>query len=211
MIGSARTRRDGERRQRTVDVSVTVFFLALAALGLTAKSAAADQNAQVAQTTPTARQIQQSDTGAAASLMNHLAGSWTMRGTLGGKQTIHDVEANWVLKREYLQLHEVSREHGADGVPAYEAIVVLGWYVKTREFMCLWLDNTAGGGLSPQGIAHGRQSGDAIPLVFTLSQRESLHTTFAYNRSADAWRLTIDDVTDGRSQRFGDVTLTRKH
>ncbi|HUN95099.1 MAG TPA: hypothetical protein VMU69_02535, partial [Bradyrhizobium sp.] len=72
------------------------------------------------------------------------------------------------------------------------------------------LDNTAGGGLSPQGIARGRQSGDAIPLVFTVSQRESLHTTFAYNRSAGTWRLTIDDIIDGKSDRFGDVTLTRK-
>lgn len=154
--------------------------------------------------------VQQSDADAAASLMNHLVGSWTMTGTLGGKQTVHDVEAGWVLRREYLRFHEVSRERSADGTPAYEAIVLLSWHVKTSEFMCLWLDNTAGGGLSPQGIARGRQSGDAIPLVFTVSQRESLHTTFAYNRSADTWRLTIDDIIDGKSDRFGDVTLTRK-
>jgi hypothetical protein len=155
--------------------------------------------------------VQQSETDAAAALMNHLVGLWTMTGTLGGKQTIHDVHVNWVLKREYLQFHEVSRERGADGGPAYEAIVLLSWYVKTSEFMCLWLDNTAGGGLSPQGIARGRQSGDTIPLVFTLSQSEALHTTFVYNRSADTWRLTIDDVTNGKRDRFGDVILTRKH
>jgi hypothetical protein len=155
--------------------------------------------------------VQQSDADVAAALMNHLVGRWTMTGTLGGKQTIHDVEASWVLKREYVQFHEVSRERGADGEPAYEAIVLLSWHVKTSEFMCLWLDNTAGGGLSPQGIARGPQSGDAIPLVFTISQRESLHTTFAYNRSADTWRLTIDDLTDRKSDRFGDVMLTRKN
>ena len=155
--------------------------------------------------------VQQSDLDTAAALMNHLVGRWTMTGTLGGKQTIHDIEARWVLKREYVQFHEVSRERAADGGPAYEAIVLLSWHVKAREFMCLWLDNTAGGGLSPQGIARGPQSGDAIPLIFTLSQRESLHTTFAYNRSGDTWRLTIDDVTDGKSDRFGDVILTRKN
>jgi hypothetical protein len=44
-----------------------------------------------------------------------------------------------------------------------------------------------------------------------VSQHESLHTTFAYNRAADTRRLTIDDVTDGKSDRFGDVTLTRNH
>jgi hypothetical protein len=150
------------------------------------------------------------DATTATALMDHLVGRWTMTGTLGGKQAIHDVEVSWVLKREYVQFHEVSRERAADGVPAYEAIVLLSWYPKTREFMCMWLDNTAGGGLSPEGIARGAQSGDAIPLVFVVSQRESLHTTFAYNRSADSWRLTIDDITDGKADRFGDVTLARK-
>src|SRR5690348_5048025 len=59
---------------------------------------------------------QQQDGDAAAALMNHLAGRWTMAGTLGGKQIIHDVEATWVLKHEYIQFHEVSRERG--GGPA---------------------------------------------------------------------------------------------
>jgi hypothetical protein len=150
------------------------------------------------------------DATTAMALMNHLVGAWTMTGKLGGAQAIHDVEARWVLKREYLQFHEVSRARGPDGGPAYEAIVILSWYPGTSEYMCLWLDNTAGGGLSPQGVARGRQSKAAIPLVFTLSRHESLHTTFAYNESTDTWRLTIDDVTDAKSQRFGDVTLTRK-
>jgi hypothetical protein len=156
------------------------------------------------------RQSHADPAASAAALMNRLVGRWTMTGRLGGKRTIHDVNASWVLKREYLRFHEVSHERGADGGPAYEAIVLLSWHAKTSEFMCLWLDNTAGGGLWPQGIARGPQSGDTIPLVFTLSQRESLHTTFAYVRSADTWRLTIDDITNEKSDRFGDVILTRK-
>jgi hypothetical protein len=148
--------------------------------------------------------------GSAAALMNHLVGRWTMTGRLGGKRAIHDVDAKWILNREYVQFHEVSRERSASGGPAYEAIVLLSWYVKTSEFMCLWLDNTAGGGLSPEGIARGPQAGDTVPIVFRLSQRESIHTTFAYNRVTDTWRLTIDDITDGKSDRFGDVTLRRK-
>ena len=48
---------------------------------------------------------------------------------------------------------------------------------------------------------HSREN--TIPLVFTISQRESLHTTFAYDRSAKTWRLTIDDIPDGKSDSFG--------
>ena len=150
---------------------------------------------------------QQSDADAAATLLNHLVGRWTMIGSLGGTHTIHDVEADWVLKREYVQYHEVSRERGPDGIPAYEAILILGWDIKANEFKCAWLDNTAGGGLSL--IAHGPRSGDAMPLVFPLSEHHSLHSTFSYDASADTWRLTIDDMTDAKADRFGDVTLTR--
>jgi hypothetical protein len=78
-----------------------------------------------------------------------------------------------------------------------------------NDYTCMWLDNTAGGGLSPQGIALGPKAGDAVPLVFTISPHESLHTTFTYDAPTDSWRLTIDDVTDGEPERFGDVKLTR--
>lgn len=162
--------------------------------------------------------IQQSDADAATALMNHLVGRWTMTGTLGGKQTAHDADARWVLNREYVEFHEVSPERRADGTPAYEAILFLGWHAKTNEFMCLFLDNTMGGGLSPEGIARGKRSGNAIPVVFAcrsgecppgLSEHESLHTTFDYQPSTDTWRLTIDDVNGGNTDRFADMTLTR--
>ncbi len=132
-----------------------------------------------------------------------------MSGTLGGKRTTHDVEADWVLKREYIRFHEVSREMDASGGPEYEAIVFLSWDAKKGQYSCLWMDNTAGGALSPEGIANGRPAAGAIPLVFTIAGKESLHTTFRYDARADSWHLTIDDVTAGKSDRFGDVRLTR--
>lgn len=162
--------------------------------------------------------LQQSDGDVATALMDHLVGRWTMTGTLGGKRTTHDADARWVLNREYVEFHEVSREHRADGTPAYEAILILGWHAKTSEFMCLFLDNTVGGGLSPEGIARGKRSGNAISVVFAcrsgecppgLSEHESLHTTFDYQLSNDTWRLTIDDIKDGKTDRFGDMTLAR--
>src|SRR5678816_3686677 len=42
-----------------------------------------------------------------------------------------------------------------------------------------------------------------------LSEHESLHTTFDYQPRSDTWRLTIDDVKDGKTDRFGDMKLTR--
>lgn len=142
-------------------------------------------------------------------LLDHLAGRWVLQGTIGGKKTTHEVQADWVLKREYLRLHEVSREKDAQGNPAYEAIVFIGWEAKTGEYACLWLDSTAGGGLSAQGIAHGKQSGDSIPFLFALSASDSILNTFIYDRGADTWKWLIDDASNGKTERFADVKLSR--
>jgi hypothetical protein len=153
---------------------------------------------------------QNASADAQTQLLDHLTGRWVMAGTLDGKQTTHDVEADWVLKREYVRLHEISREKDPSGVPAYEAIIFLSWDAKKSEYSCLWLDNTEGGALaSPDGIVHGKPEANAIPLVFMRKGKEIMHTTFRYDPRAHSWRLTIDDVTSGKSERFGDVRLTR--
>jgi hypothetical protein len=142
-------------------------------------------------------------------LLDHLAGQWVLQGIIGGKQTTHDVQAEWVLKREYLRLHEVSREKDAKGDLAYEAIIFVSWDPKTQEYICLWLDSTAGGGLSAQGLAHGKRSGDSIPFLFTISPSDSIHNTFVYDRGADTWKWLIDDVANGKTEGFADVKLVR--
>jgi len=142
-------------------------------------------------------------------ILNYLAGRWVMSGTLGGKRRTHDVEAEWVLKREYIRFHEVSREKDSSGGPAYEAIVFLSWDANKGEYSCQWMDNTEGGALSSDVIARGRPAAGAIPLVFTKAGKELLHTTFRYDARTDSWQLTIDDVTNGRSDRFGDLRLRR--
>lgn len=146
---------------------------------------------------------------AQAALLNHLAGTWILQGTIAGKPTTHDVQAAWVLNHEYLHLHEISREKNADGVPAYEAIIYIGWDAKAQQYVCLWLDSTSGDGLSSGVIAHASQAGDSIPFLFTLSASNQIHTTFRYDKAADTWQWLIDNVVSGRTQRFADVKLTR--
>src|ERR1700730_4301986 len=63
-------------------------------------------------------------TPANAALLEHLHGSWVLRGTLAGKVTTHDVTAASILDGLYLQLHERSRETDAKGKPQYEAVIL---------------------------------------------------------------------------------------
>ena len=151
---------------------------------------------------------QQDTANAPLRLLDHLAGKWAMTGTLGGKPTTHDVEAEWILNREYLHLHEVSRKKKANGAPVYEAIVFIGWDPKAQQFACLWLDSTEAWDFTAPGIMRGKPIGTSIPLVFTVSPSEAFHTTFIYQENNKTWRLLIEDVTNGKSNRFADVRLT---
>ena len=60
------------------------------------------------------------------SLLGHMTGKWLLQGTVDGKETTHDIVAEWVLGHQYMQIDEVSREKNVDGKPVYDAIVFIG-------------------------------------------------------------------------------------
>src|SRR5262245_15133169 len=99
-------------------------------------------------------------------LLDKMTGHWVMTGIIASKPTTHDVDVDWILKREYLRIHEVSREKDATGGPAYEAWIYFVWDAKANEFAILWLDNTAAFNFSADGIAHAKPDGDRIPILF---------------------------------------------
>jgi hypothetical protein len=129
-----------------------------------------------------------------AQLAERLPGHWLLQGAIGGKQTTHDVDAEWVLNHEYVRLHEVSREKKADGQPAYEAIIFIAWDGAKKDYVCMWLDNTEGGGLSAQGLARGMAENDAIHFIFHAGgPNEQFHNVFEYHRGSDTWEWRLDD------------------
>jgi hypothetical protein len=142
-------------------------------------------------------------------LLDRLAGNWILQGTIAGKQTTHDVHAAWILRREYLQLHEVSREKNASGDPAYEAVILISWDPKANQYSCLWLDSTEGGALSSHVTCRAIPAADAIPFVFTISATDSIHTTFSYRGETDTWQWVIDNLADGKTSRFATLSLSR--
>lgn len=144
-------------------------------------------------------------------LLERLVGTWVLRGTIAGKQTTHDVVAEWILGHEYLHIHEISREKDDKGHARYEAIVLIGWDEASSEFQCLWLDSTGGGGLTAQAIARGKRSGDAIPFLFREPDGSvSFNNTFSYDKASDSWSWHMDNVQNGKATPFGRVKLTRQ-
>lgn len=188
----------------------TTVLLMIAAGVLAVAGCSTSQHASTPESkTATSVNDKNSPNPAAVELLDRMVGKWVLSGTIGGEETTHDVDAEWLLNREYLRLHEVSRAHDAKGAPAYEAIVLISWDQRGGEYLCLWLDSTAGGGLSADTIAHGKPEGDAIPFLFKLAGGNFIHTTFVYARSSGTWQWMIDVEEGGKLQPFARVKLTR--
>jgi hypothetical protein len=143
-------------------------------------------------------------------LLDHLTGTWVLRGSIEGRETTHDIVAEWVLGHEYVRLHEVSREKNATGQAEYEAIVFIGWDQPSSQYACLWLDSTGGGGLSAQAIGYAKRTGDEIAFLFKGKDGSIFHTTFAYGKGTDTWQWLMDGEEGGKLQPFARVRLTRE-
>jgi hypothetical protein len=114
-----------------------------------------------------------------------------------------------MLGREYVQMHEVSRERAANGGPVYEAVVLFARDPHNGECACLWLDNTGVSAFEPQGIGRGTVAGDSIPFLFKYTDTDWFHTTFVYDRTTDSWQWHMDNDSSGVRRPFARVTLTR--
>jgi hypothetical protein len=116
----------------------------------------------------------------------------------------------FVLAQQPATFQDPLLDHFAKGQPAYEAIVFIGWDQPTGQYSCLWLDNTGGGGLVGQAIAHAKRESDKIAFLFKSADGSLFHTTFVYDKKADSWQWLMDGEEKGKFTAFARVKLTRK-
>jgi hypothetical protein len=103
----------------------------------------------------------------------------------------HDVNVDWVLNREFIRIHEVSRDKDVSGGTGYDAWIYIVWDAKKSEYAVMWLDNTAATNFAAEGVGHAKPDGDRIPFIFKDAVGGGIHTTLAYDRANDTWSWTI--------------------
>ncbi|MFO0976699.1 MAG: hypothetical protein U0996_09900 [Planctomycetaceae bacterium] len=133
-----------------------------------------------------------------------------MTGTVGNEEVTHDVYVDRILKRQYLRIHELSREKDADGDPAYEAWIHIAWDKEKAEYAVMWLDNTATTNFAPEGVGHGKPDGDKVPFVWKSADGSGIHNTFKYDRASETWTWEIDNIDQTqKASPFARLTLKR--
>ena len=144
------------------------------------------------------------------SVLDKLEGEWVMKGTVGNEEVTHDVYVDRILKRQYVRIHELSREKDIDGEPAYEAWIHIAWDKENAEYVVMWLDNTATTNFAPEGVGHGKPDGDRIPFVWKSADGSGIHNTFKYDLASETWTWEIDNVDKSeKASPFARLTLKR--
>jgi len=140
-------------------------------------------------------------------LLDHLVGHWVLEVRMDKGETTHDISAEWVLGHQYLELQEVSRDKNADGSPAYQALVFIGWDAKLKIYDCVWLDDY--GSISTQSLGYATPSGDSIAFVFQdRDDANKFHTTFTWRKDG-TWAMDMDAEANGKLLPFARTVLTR--
>jgi hypothetical protein len=143
------------------------------------------------------------------SLLDCMTGQWVLQGQIAGKETVHDIDAEWALNHQFVRIHEVSREKNEKSEPEYQADVYIGWDDSTKEYVCFWID--VWGGASPESIGRAKRDGNDIAFLFCdKNGKVKFHTTFSYDNSLGIWQWMMDNDDNGKLQPFARLKQTRK-
>jgi hypothetical protein len=137
-------------------------------------------------------------------LLSHLAGRWSMEGTVLNKPVKYAAEGAWTLQEQFLSFHmkDVSMP------PLYEANLLIGIDSARGEFVAHWLDSFGGAGARVVGF--GPLAGDSVRIIYPYAEGR-FRNTFGYIRARDAWTLLIESQeSTGTWSRFAQYAIIRR-
>jgi hypothetical protein len=138
-------------------------------------------------------------------LLEHLAGRWTMKGTLRGQPVTYRLDAGWTLQHRFVELHLRDTEHTP---PQYEARVFIGPDTLPGLVLAHWLDNFGAAYSVPS--ATGRIRGDTLTLDFPYPEG-AFHDSFVFDSARRAWTIRLDQADKaGGWKRFAEYRTTRR-
>ena len=138
-------------------------------------------------------------------LVDHVAGTWIMTGTVMGKAAHHEVQAEWVLNHQFLRIHEKTMATAPKDEHAYEAIWFLGYDSGKKQYVMHLMDIF--GAPYSETLGYGAREGDEIRFVFDYPDGP-FHTTFRWNSAHNTWQWLMEQKDkSGKWAPFADLTL----
>jgi hypothetical protein len=140
-------------------------------------------------------------------LIDRLAGTWVMSGNVMGKDAHHEVQADWILKHQFLRIHEKTSASAPNGERAYEAFWFLGYDPDKKQYVMHLID--VYGGTYSETLGYGTRDGDQIRFLFDYPDGP-FRTVYRWIPGAGTWEWVMDQKGKaGKWTAFADLKLTR--
>jgi hypothetical protein len=127
-------------------------------------------------------------------LVKYLAGSWKLEGKVMGNNAHHDVQADWVLNRQFLRIQEKTAANAPATERRYDSIWYLG-YDSISERYVLHLMDTFGARFS-ETLGYGTLDGNQIRFVFEYPDGP-FHNTYRWNADENSWQWLMEQKDKG--------------
>jgi hypothetical protein len=136
-------------------------------------------------------------------LLNHFVGKWTVSGTVHGQEFKNiDLQVEWVLNHQFLQIHE----KGRDIVPwlqtFYESFLYIGYDHPNKRYVG-HLMNVFGGDDQLAYLFFGTRTNNEINFVSKFSdQTGNLDSeTFTWKPESKSWHWIAKLVNKGKEEQ----------
>ena len=139
-------------------------------------------------------------------LVSHLAGTWKLEGNVVGNAAHHDVQADWVLDRQFLRIQEKTSANAPASERRYDSIWYLG-YDPISERYVLHLMDTFGARFS-ETLGYGVRDGNQIKFIFEYPDGP-FRTAYRWNAEEKSWQWQMEQKNkEGKWTPFADLKLT---
>jgi Protein of unknown function (DUF1579) len=140
-------------------------------------------------------------------LVSQLAGNWKIEGKVMGQNAHHDVQADWVLNRQFLRIQEKTASDAPTDERRYDAIWFLGYDAISERYV-LHLMDTFGGRFS-ETLGYGTRDGNQIRFVFEYPDGP-FRNTYRWNPEKSTWQWLMEQKDkNGVWGQFADLKLTK--
>ena len=137
-------------------------------------------------------------------LLNHFVGKWIVSGTVHGQEFKNiDLQVEWVLNHQFLQIHEKSRDIVPWLQTFYESLLFIGYDQPNNRYVA-HLMNVMGGDNQLAYLLFGKRANNEINLVsqFTDSASGSFDSeSFIWQPESKSWHWIAKMVNKGKEEQ----------
>ena len=127
-------------------------------------------------------------------LVDRLAGTWKVTGTIRGQKAHHDLRAEWALNHQFLRIEEQTSADAPADERRYQATWFLGYDSATSKYV-LHLMDIYGGSYS-ETLGRGARLGDEMHFDFPYPDG-LFRSTYRWNSQTHGWQWHMEQQ-DGK-------------